>query len=356
MIDESNLVNMSEPVAETTVEEPKSNFDGLSNRDALKQAIDMHSEGKEPGELPTKSEVKQAVQEEVDAPPGFSKEGVEAWRRKDIGAIQKEFRRIHDARTVEVSRAQTAERRAREEAEREKAQVRPIRELAEKVRNYLSVRGEEEIPDEVKIAQALQLVSEMKKRDGTAIKAELRKLGIDLDRASETTAALPPEVSEKLSSLQQVADEYKRDKEEQHFRSTVQTFDTIFKNLTSQKTRTGETVFPDLLDNSEPGIEFARELGSLTRDERFQAGVLRRFPDATLEVVVREAYKYLGGRVSGESSRVSPQQNQNHLQRSRRASAASPGRSTPRVNDSNLNGKLSSRAALAKALEMHRGH
>jgi hypothetical protein len=348
----SNEVLLEKPVAEQTVTDCK--FDGLSNREALAEAVKIHSEGRD--EAPTNREVSQAVQADIEPPSEFSREGKEAWKRRDVGAIQKEYRRIHDARTAEITRAQQAERAARAEAERERSQVKPIRDLAEKVKNYLSVRGEADLPDEVKIAQALQLVSEMRKGDGAAVKAELRRLGIDLDgSASQPTAGLSKEDRERIDALQEVANEYKKDKESQQFQRTVQTFDSIFETLTAQKTRTGETVFPDLLDNSEKGIQFARELGSLTQDARFQAGVLRRFPDADLSTVVREAYKYLGGRVSGEPVKVSTQANNQHLQRSRRASAASPGRTAPRVNDSNLQGKLSNRAALKKALEIHRG-
>jgi len=166
---------------------------------------------------------------------------------------------------------------------------------------------------------------------------------------------LPKEVKEELDNLKSYVENEKKEKEAVAFQNTVRLFDSVFANLSSQKTRTGEPVFPDIND-SPSGIEFARELGSLTKDEAFQRGVLRRFPDADFSVVVREAYKYLGGRVSGEPVKVSTQSNQQHLQRSRRAAAATPGRTAPRVNDSNLQGKLSNRAALKKALELHREH
>lgn len=356
----TNEVLLEKPVEETTVIPPEQ-FDGLSNRDALAKAMEVHRTEKAPAtespSTPTRTEVTKAVEADVEPPSEFSAAGKAAWKSKDVTGIQKEFRRIHDSRTAEITRAQRAEREAREAIEKERNSVKPARDMAEKVKNYLLARGEDNLPDEVKIVQALQLVEEMRKGDGAQVKAELRKLGIDLDKAGNaTSAALPPAVEERLNSLQEVVEEYKKDKEEAHFQRTVQTFDTIFQKLTSEKTRTGEVVFPDLLDNSETGMQFARELGSLTQDQRFQAGVLRRFPDADMSVMVREAYKYLGGRVSGEPVRVSPEANQQHLQRSRRASAATPGRTSPRVNDSNLQGKLSNRAALIKAIELNRGH
>lgn len=346
----SNDVVLEKPAAEQTVESPK--FDGLANRDALQKAMEIHrgEEKQEAPVEPTKKEVQRAVEEEVEPPAEFSAAGKAAWKSKDILGIQKEYRRIHDARTQEITRAQKAERDAL-------ASAKPIKELAEKVKNYLTVRGEENVPDEVKIAQALQLVEELRKRDGDSVKAELRKLGIDLDKApSKPTAEVPKELQEEIASLREFKREYINDKQVQSFQKTVETFDTIFQKLTSEKTRAGEPVFPDLLDNSEKGMEFARELGSLTQDPTYRRLVLRRFPDADLSVLVREAYKDLGGRVSGDPVKVSTQSNQQHLQRSRRASAATPGRTAPRVNDSNLQGKLSNRAALQKALELHREH
>jgi hypothetical protein len=351
MIDEemTNDVRLEAPVQETTVEAPSEKVEGLSNREALEEAIGLHRDEKPEASTPTKAEVTQAVEADIEAPSEFSAAGKAAWRLKDISGIQKEFRRIHDSRTAEITRAQQSERAAREEG-------KTWRELGKMAAPYIEARGTEGVTPEKAMMEALALINEFKKGDPGAIKAELKKLGIDLDRGTPSqVAALPKEYEEKFTQLQEVANEYKRDKEEAHFQRTVQTFEQVFDKLTSEKTRTGETVFPDLLDNSEKGIQFAQELGSLIRDDRFKAGVLRRFPEADLPVMVREAYKYLGGRVSGEAVKVSAQASEQHIQKSRRAAAASPGRTAPRVNDSNLQGKLSTREALMKAIELHRG-
>jgi hypothetical protein len=348
-------VVLEAPVQETTVQE-KPAFDGLSNREALAKAVEIHRDGKEP-EQPTKAEIRQAVEEEIDPPAGFNKEEIEAWKRKDIAGIQKGYRRIHDARTAEISRAQTAERKAREEAERERNEAKTWRELGKMAAPYIEARGSEGIPPQQAMMEALALINEIKKGDPSLVKSELKKIGIDLDKApTQPTAALPKEIQEEIRSLREVVDEYKNEKEQQKFSQIVQAFDSIFEKMLSEKTRTGDPVFPGLLDSSEAGIAFAKELGSYASDPRYQAMVRRRFPNATFETIVREAYKDLGGKVSGDPAKVSTQANNQHLQRSRRASAAQPGRTAPRVNDSNLQGKLSNRAALAKAFELHRGH
>jgi len=348
----SNDVNLEAPVQETTVEAPKpAEFDGLSNRAALEESLKIHREGKDIAEVkgaatatPTEKQVTQAVQADIDPPAEFSAAGKEAWRSKNISGIQKEYKRIHDARTAEISRAQEAERKAREEG-------KTWRELGEMAKPYIEARGSEGVTPQQAMMEALSLINEFKKGDPATVKAELKKIGIDLDKASDQPTVKDP----RLDDLQKTVESLRQEREDERFRQTVQTYESVFDKLTSEKTRSGELVFPDLVNNTKEGLQFAKELGSLTQDPKFQQGVLRRFPNADLVVVVREAYKYLGGKVSGEPVRVSPQSNQQHIEKSRRASAAVPGRTAPRVNDSNLRGQLSNRAALAKALEMHRG-
>jgi len=350
---------MSDKISEATIERPapevtageESKFDGMSNREALEKALIEKREtpDDEPKQAaPTVKEVKQAVADEPEPPAEFSAAGKKAWQEKDITGIQKEFRRIHDARTQELSRAQTEERKAREEG-------KTYRELAKMAAPYIEARGQDGVTPEKAIMEALALINEFKKGDPATVKAELKKVGIDLDKAPGTTATIPDEIKAEIAGLRSTVDSVIKEKEAQNFQKIVQTFDTVFTKLTSEKTRTGETVFPDLLDNSEKGKQFARELGSLTQDQRFQAGVLRRFPDADLTVVVREAYKYLGGKVSGEPVKVS-ESNQKHIDKSRRAAASAPGRVAVRNDSSNLVGKLSKRAALARALEESREH
>lgn len=346
MIDEETTTEAPAESVEQAVEAAES--EGLSTREAIQEAIKIHSEpAKEapPAEVPTAKQVAQAVDDDLEPPAEFSAAGKNAWKSKDVRGIQQEFKRIHDSRTTEITRAQRAEREAL-------AVAKPAKELADRVRNYLSVRGEDNLPDEVKIAQALQLVDEMRKRDGDSVRAELLKMGIDLDKKG--ARADSADNNSELTSLRETVLELKKDKDAQEFNRTIQTFDSAFQTLTSQKTRSGEPLFPDLLDTSDEGKALAHEIGSLTRDDRFQAGVLRRFPDADFTTVVREAYKYAGGKVSSDTVTVSSASNQQQIERSRRAAAANPGRTAPRVNESSLKGKLSNRAALEKAWEMHK--
>lgn len=343
----SSEVVLEKPVAEQTVEVPK--YDGMSNRAALEESIKIHREGKEP-EAPTNREVAQAVTADVEPPSEFSKEAKQAWKNKDIAAIQKEYRRLHDSRTSEISRAQYAEKQARAEAEKERAEAKTWRELGKMAAPYIEARGAEGVSPDKAIMEALALVNEFKKGDPSTVKAELKRIGIDLDKApTQTTSAPSPE----LEALQKTVQELKQEKEKEKFDSVAQTFESAFQVLKAQKTRTGDPVFPDLLLSGDEGNELARRIGSRTSDPYFRKKVAERFPDADFTVLVREAYKAEFGRVSGEPVQVSPNSNQ-HIAKSRRAAAAIPGRTAPRANDSNLVGKLSNRAALTKAWELHR--
>ena len=250
-----NEATIEQPVVEETVAPVEAKPEGLSNREALQRAIEEKRDVKpEPQAEISKTEVKQAVAADPDPPAEFSAAGKKAWQEKDISGIQREFRRIHDSRTQEISRAQREAKEARESS-------KPIKDLADKVKNYLSVRGEGDLADEVKIAQALQLVSELRKGDGVAVKAELKRLGIDLDAAAQPgSAVLDPQIE----ALQNTVNSLVQEKEAQKYERAAQTFGAIYQNLSSQKTRTGDPVFPGLQDNSEAGIQFGREVGSLT--------------------------------------------------------------------------------------------
>jgi hypothetical protein len=346
MSDNENAVDVNEVVQE--VQEAKE-FDKLSPREALEKAISEKrdtsrlEEPKQEVKQEASPQVKQAVQADLEPPAEFSAAGKEAWRNKDFAGVQKEFKRIHDSRTAEITRAQQAERQAREEG-------KTYRELAKMAAPYIEARGAEGVTPEKAIMEALALINEFKKADPRTVKAELSKIGINLDEAGQANTD-----TTQISTLQERLERLEREKEAQDFRSTTQIFAQSINSLANLKTRTGEPVFPDFLDNSESGIQFARELGSLTKDERFQAGVLRRFPDADHVVLVREAYKYLGCRVSGEPVTVSKSTNPQQIEKARRAAASTPGGVVSRSAQSSLVGKLSGRAAIQKALEEIQG-
>lgn len=336
--------------------EVSESFDKLSNREALERAISDVQEEK-PAPVPTKKEVKQEVSTEIEPPAGFSKEGVKAWKEKDITGIQKEYRRIHDSRTQEISRAQAAERKAMAEAEKERNEAKTWRDLGSKMAPYIEARGQQGVSPEKAMMEALDLVHAFKKADPATAKAELKKIGIDLDATNgKPSTVVPPELEEKINTLQKGIETLTSEKEREKLEQVGRLFQKTFDHLASLKNRAGELVFPDLLDESDDGKELARAIGSRTRDEGFQKRVLRRFPDADFTVLVREAYRAEGGRVSGEPVQVSQENQKKHIEKSKRAAAATPGKTVSREGSQNLVGKLSRRAALERALAEQQEH
>ncbi len=343
----------TQELQEVVTPAPEPKFDKMNNREALERAITEKRETQPSGTerkteapQPTKSEVKQAVEADLEAPAEFSAAGKQAWKDKNITGIQKEFRRIHDSRTAEISRAQTEARLAREEA-------KSYSDIDNFASEYVKERAKEGVPKGQAMREAFQLIYEFKKGDPSTVKAELKRIGIDLDAAPG--AKSQPTEDPRYDHLQKTVDSLIKEREDQKIGQIAQTFESVFSGMRSQVTRTGEPVFPDLLDYSEEGIEFARVLGSRTKDPYFIKRVRAQFPDADFSVLVREAYKSAGGRVQGEPVQVS-KNNQQHIEKSRRAAASTPGRVVARNDASNLVGKLSRRAALARAIEEQREH
>lgn len=354
---------ISPPAAETTVTD-KSQTEGLPNREALEKAISENRGSKDGAETkpqektvtPTSKDVQAAVKADPEPPAEFSKEGKEAWKNKDVAAIQKEFRRIHDSRTQEIGRSQQEARQAKLEAQKEKEDAKTWRELGAMAAPYIEAQGAQGKTPQQAIMNALSLITAFQKADPATAKAELKRIGIDLDKAPGQTVIKDSALEAKIDALQKRQDQIDNEKRQQEFQQIRSTFDTAFATLKSQKTRTGEPVFPDLFDESEKGMKRARRIGSRVKDPEYQQEVLDRFPDADFTVLVREAYISEYGRVSGQPVTQVSQSNQKHIEKARRAVASTPGRIATRNDTSNLVGKLGRRAALAQAIADRREH
>lgn len=349
---------------------------GLEPKQALRKAIEekglpgqiekdrpeVEFKKSEKTELKTKeAEIKKAVQEDP-APSEFSAAGRNAWKNKDTQGIQSEYRRIHDERTVAISKLAKERDTFKEEATREKEDAKTWRDLGEMAKPFIEAQGLKGVTPQQAIMNALGLITAFQKSDPATAKAELKAIGIDLDKAPEakTSAELPKDVLDKIDALQKWKTDTESELEKQKFSGVVQTYQTAYTNLDALKTRTGEKVFPDLLDDefcsTEEGKQFHAELGSLTKDPIFIKGVFRRFPGADFTVICREAYLTLGGKVTGVPVTVSPENNTKHIERSRRAAGATPGRAAQQQDSSTLKGKLSRKAAIRKAIEIHQEH
>lgn len=343
-------------VEEVAKPDSDSKFDSLSNKESLREALKIHREPKEKVETPTtqqvtaptNKEVKTAVDAEIEPPSEFNLEEKKAWANKDIAGIQKGFRRLNESRTREVSQAQTEARVARENAKSNE----DIDTIAKPFIDAAVKRGQTRAQA---ISNVFALVEALQKADPNAAKAELKTLGIDLDKAPGQPTNNNSDLEAKIDALQKRHDQLDNEKREAYQAQLAQSFESVFANMRSQKTRTGECPFPDLLDTSEEGMELAKQLGSRTNDPWFIKRVKAQFPDADFAVIVREAYKSAGGRVLGEPVQVS-KDNPKQIEKSRRAAASTPGRIVTRSEHSNLIGKLGNKEAIRAARAYHREH
>ena len=327
---------------------------GMTTREAVREAIKKdRGEESEKQEQPSAKAKPDLVVDEIAPPHEFSAAGKDAWQKKDINGIQKEYRRIHDLRTQEMTRVQNEAKKAREDSAKE---TQTWREFAQKVKPYIEARGKDGVNPETAIIEAMNLVDSFRSADPATAKAELKRIGIDLDAPAkaQTTSTIPKEIEDKINSLQSFVENATQEREARKFQQLSGMFNSIFEKMGGEKGRTGQPVYLDLNDGSEEGIGLAKRLGSFALNPEFQAGVLRRFPGADFERVCREAYLAAGGRVSSDTAKVSPEQNQKHIERSRRAAAASPGRGVVKSVSSTKVGKLSRLDAVRLAIEEDR--
>ena len=321
---------------------------GLSRREAMEKAMEKHGnpfDDKEPSgpveeEPATKEEVREELDTWPDAPAEFNKAEKEAYAKKDVDAVVKAYRRIHDDRTKAISRTQTEANQLKQQAERDRREAEMWREQLGPYAN-----------DEIKPQQALKLVKTLRESNPQEIRKEFEKLGIDLDGSAPASAgAIPTEVQQTITALQEQVNSLTMNTETQQREQAIKAFDVAFNKMTEEKSRTGEPVFPDLeLDgSSEEGKQFFASVGSFAMDPRFQAGVMRRIPDADWNTIVREAYKTAGGRVSENAAKVS-QENPEKIKTSRRAAGSAPGRTPAPSTTNGLKNKLSRKDALRQA-------
>lgn len=346
---------MTEEIIEQPIEETVAPTEvkpeSLSSRDALQHAMEVNKTPvvEKQLEIPTAKEVKAAVDVDPEPPSSFSDKGKDAWKRKDIRGIQEEYRRVDTSRTQEITRAQN-------EAQREREANKPYRELAQKLAPYIQARGDSGTTPEQAMIEAVALVNGLKS-DKKAAKVELERLGfkvsIDEDgKPAPVNINDHPEITSLRKDLNTLLDE----KRLQEHTNRVQMFAQVFDHLGSQKTRTGQHVYADLAPGSEKGEQMSKELGSLSQDVGFRNLVLRRFPNANENTFAEQAYISLGGKIAGEPLKESPKNNQEQITKQRRAAASSPGGIVSRNGTESLVGKLSDRAALAKAIELNREH
>lgn len=249
---------------------------------------------------------------EVEPPAEFSAEGKDAWRRGDRKGIHAEYRRIHEARTRELSRLQT--------------ETHTLRQMSQTIAPYLEAAGLKGKDPTRAIMESVAVVNEIRKnpREALAKIAEARGIKVQFgDDGSGQNAPASPEISDLRNQVQALTSKLQADE----VRRLAMQFDEVFGSMRSATNGAGEPMFPDLTPDDR-GRALAMRIGSLVRSRDFVAAVRSRIPGASLRDLVVEAYRWHGGRVSESAGTRSLTDNE-QIERARRAASSQPGRGLP---------------------------
>ena len=253
----------------------------------------------------------------LECPAEFTAEGKQAWAKGDISKVQAEFKRLNHARTAEVTRLQTEHSRMSKE-------YSGLKDLAKLVNPYIEASGQSGKDPTKAIMEAVAVVTEINKDPVKALQAIARLKGIKASIGDGT--APKAEQNEDVRALQSDVSTLRSKLEAQELKETAGYFRNVFESLQAEKNAAGAPKFP-ALSNDEAGIRLSGKIGSLVRNAEFRQAVQERIPGAGLREFVVEAYRWQGAQVDDSTAPLkSPQSNQEHIAKARRAAASQPGR------------------------------
>lgn len=245
-------------------------------------------------------------------------------------------------------------KREKEDLKREATELQWAKDIVKEITPFLKTRGDKG-PTHTQVINALKVVNEVDSNTQAAVVSILKAKGIPVPRELEDSAqesAPDPQIATLQEELKTIKDrQAQEDLKNAHAR-----MQKALSDFESDKNAAGATKYPDF-NNTESGINLARNIGSLVRGEHphsqgFFAYVEARVSDKSDLSIMREAYKWFGGKVD-DSETPRTQATQKQIMRSSRASSSVPGRGAS-SSSSGPAKKLSRRDALAAALEEHR--
>jgi hypothetical protein len=337
---------------------------GLSTRDALEVAIAATSKEPKPDAKPDRARADNIIKRSKDpkvaadsdrvsskkdgstneprleAPAEYSRD-----EREDFNGLSRKQQEA--ALRLHKSRMSTLE-----QIKRESAELQWSRDIAKQVEPFLKVRGDKE-PTHQQILKALKVINEIDDNPRAALAEIMRAKGMDVPKELlKQETPIPKEINETITPLQARLDALERKVAEEENQKVGAVYVNAFDSFASAKNAGGAPKYPDI-GNTESGLRLASNIGTLVGgrtdlSKQFIASVTSRIPDASLETLYAEAYKFYGGKVD-DTSTPRFQTTQNHLQKSNRAAASVPA-SGARASTSNGSTKLSYREALEKAI------
>ena len=363
--------NVTDPIeaeptapAEQSTEEPK----GLSRREALEVAIEATKEvksdetktdsaprsGKEvanrdarKGNKPAKE---QPLAKEVPVPALPSLSAPAEWTTQEKADFDGSTRAQQEA----ALRLDRSRKTTLETIRREAGELQWSKDVVKQLEPFLKVRGGKE-PTHTQIIKALEVVNQIDADPKSALAQILQAKGITVPKELlETDNGAPKAIAEKITPFQTRIDalENRLAFEENQKRGSV--YSQAFDSLEKEKNAAGTPKFPDF-NNTEAGIKLAGQIGSLVGgnsevSKQFIATVKERIPGLDLPTLIKEAYKWHGGRVDESQSAKSQDTQQSHIARSSRAASSVPGGGAQSAGTGSQKKYKSYREAAAAAL------
>lgn len=341
------------------VEAAESKTDNLSRRDALEVAIEV-SRPLEEIIAEDEKQIKKSPMDDIKAkevepkkqelpeltPPAEFDEQEKADFKQSPRKAQEAALRLHKSRMKTLGQIQAGFK-----------EVNEYKELAKTLTPFMKSVGMN-LPTEVAIKKALMHWNDVENGDPRKVAARiLQAKGLKVpqelledDGGSQFESKITP-LQEKINSLESKITQAET-------AQVVSRMQSAWSQFENEKNAIGERKYPDITD-SESGLALASRIGSLvggTTDlsRQFIANVQARNPDANMQDLIREAYKFHGGRINEAVHQTGTQAAADNTQiiRAKRASVSQPGRAASASSSANGDGKKykTYREAVAAAL------
>lgn len=341
-------------------EEKTEEVKGLSRRDALEVAIAATKEAdkEDSAEPKSKPQVFKAPKEErkTKAAPDKAESPVSPkyqppgeWTREEredfLSLSEKQQQaalRLHKSRQSTLEQIKTAAR-----------EHEGLKQLSESVNPYLKALGVKE-PSEVALKKALKMWREFEEGDPKAAAAAyLKAKGLQVPKELLTEQTQQRFSDEKITPLQQRLEALEQTVAQEKTTKARSVLGNAWAVFESEKNAVGAPKYPDI-DNTDTGLRLAKNIGSLVRgdtplSQQFIAKVRERIPGASMSTLIREAYRFEGGRVD-DSEAPRTQTTQSHIQKSSRAAASVPPSGVRSANSNGVKRFADRREALAAAI------
>lgn len=295
------------------------------------------------GDKPSASESAQELPP-LEPPAEFTRDEQDDFRQ--LSRKQQEAQlRLHKSRMSRLGEIKTATE-----------EYKFVKDLARQIEPYVKARGHKETA-EIAMQKAVALYLETVNNPKASAAAILRAKGLPVPRELIDEESRDP-VQEKLAPLEQKIQtlESKLAQEEHQKAATV--LNSVWDSFEQAKNAAGTLRFPDASGPS--GFELASKIGSLVSgqtplSQQFIETVRSRNPNANIETLLTEAYRFYGGRVDDSAAPPNTLTPQKHLIKSNRAASSVPGRGASSTGGKVIRYKTSREALEAAVRDLAEG-